>query len=91
MRAAAGLMALFCIAPGFATALFYKQQNELHMATQAQGLLQLIGGIFGVLAAIGYGVPCRRLNLRTLLAVCMVVGTTANLGYLLYSSVGRTR
>ena len=35
--AAAGLTALVFIAPGLATALFYKQQNELHMNTVAQG------------------------------------------------------
>ena len=91
MWGAAGLMALFYIAPGFTTALFYRQQNELHMDTQAQGFLQLLGGIFGVMAAIGYGVLCRRLNLRTLLLVCMGLGTVANLGYLFYSSVGRAQ
>ena len=48
MWGAAGLMALFYIAPGFATALFYKQQNELHLGTQAQGFLQLIAGVCGV-------------------------------------------
>ncbi len=62
MWAAAGLMALFYAAPGFSTALFYKQQNELHMNTQAQGLLQLIAGITGVVAALGYGYACRRLT-----------------------------
>jgi hypothetical protein len=40
MWAAAALMALFYIAPGFGTALFYKQQNDLHLGTQAQGFLQ---------------------------------------------------
>ena len=48
MWAAAGLMALFYIAPGFSTAVFYRQQNELHMNTQGQGFLQLIAGIIGV-------------------------------------------
>jgi predicted MFS family arabinose efflux permease len=91
MWAAAGLMALFYIAPGFGTAVLYKQQNELHMDTQTQGFLQLIGGVFGVLAAVGYGILCRRLNLRTLLAGCMIVGTVANLGYLFYSSLGRAQ
>jgi hypothetical protein len=91
MWGAAGLMALFYIAPGFATALFYKQQNELHLDTQAQGFLQLIAGVCGVLAALGYGVLCRRLNLRTLLVGCMIFATAANLGYLLYSSAGRAQ
>ncbi|HKM72496.1 MAG TPA: MFS transporter [Stellaceae bacterium] len=89
MWGAAGLMALFYIAPGFATALFYKQQNELHFTTQAQGLLQLIAGVCGILAAVCYGILCRRLNLRTLLIGSMVVATAANLGYLFYSSMGR--
>jgi predicted MFS family arabinose efflux permease len=91
MWAAAALMALFYIAPGFGTALFYKQQNDLHLSTQAQGFLQLIAGVFGVLAAVGYGILCRRLNLRTLLVGCMVVATAANLGYLFYSSAGRAQ
>ena len=91
MWGAAGLMALFYIAPGFATALFYKQQNELHLDTQAQGFLQLIAGVCGVLAALGYGVLCRRLNLRTLLVGCMIFATAANLGYLFYSSASRAQ
>ena len=91
MWAAVGLMALFYIAPGFSTAVFYKQQNELHLNTQAQGYLQLIAGIFGVLAALGYAYLCRRHNLRTLLVWCMLFGTAANLGYLFYSSIGRAR
>jgi hypothetical protein len=56
MWAAAGLMALFYVAPGFATALFYKQQNELHFSTQTQGFLQLVAGISGIAAAVGYGI-----------------------------------
>src|SRR5438270_252674 len=91
MWGAAGLMALFYIAPGFATALFYKQQNELHLGTQAQGFLQLIAGFCGVLAAVGYGILCRRLNLRTLLVGGMIFATAANLGYLFYSSAGRAQ
>jgi len=91
MWAAAGLMALFYVAPGFATALFYKQQNELHFSTQTQGFLQLVAGISGIAAAVGYGILCRRVNLRTLLVWCMLVATIANLGYLSYSSLGRAQ
>jgi len=78
MWGAAGLMALFYIAPGFGTALFYKQQNDLHFTTQLQGFLQLIAGVCGILAAVGYGILCRRLNLRTLLIGCMLIATAAN-------------
>ena len=91
MWAAAGLMALFYIAPGISTALFYKQQNELHMDTQAQGFLSMISGLSGVAAALVYGFACRRLNLRQLLVICLLFGTAANLGYLFYSSVGNAR
>ena len=75
----------------FFTAVFYEQQNELHMNTQAQGFLQFIAGITGVLAAIGYGFLCRRFNLRTLLVGACCLGTAANLGYLFYSSLGRAQ
>jgi hypothetical protein len=91
MWAAAGLMALFYVAPGFSTALFYKQQNELHFSTQTQGWLQLIAGVCGIAAAVGYGVMCRRVNLRTLLIWCMLAATVANLGYLFYASLGRAQ
>lgn len=87
MWAAAGLMALFYIAPGLSTALFYKQQNDLHMGTQGQGFLQLLGGVGGVTAALTYGLACRRFSLRTLLLICLTVSTITNLGYLVYSSV----
>jgi Major Facilitator Superfamily len=91
MWAAAGLMALFYLAPGLFTAVFYKQQNDLHLNTQGQGFLQLLSGVFGVIAALAYGYACRRLNLRTLLFVCLAAATAANLGYLFYSSVLRSQ
>ena len=91
MWTAAGLMALFYIAPGIGTAVFYKQQNELHMSTQGQGTLALIAGLFGVAAAIGYGYACRRVNLRILLIVCLTAATLSQLSYLFYSSVGRAQ
>jgi len=91
MWAASGLLALFYIAPGLQTALFYKQQNDLHMNTQAQGILQMLGGIGCVVAAVVYGFLCPRFNLRRLLVVCLIMGTMANLVYLLYSSPGRAQ
>lgn len=91
MWAAAGLMALFYIAPGFGTALFYKQQNELHMSTEVQGYLQLVASVTGVIASVGYGYFCRRFNLRTLLFVCLLTTTITNLGYMFYSSFNRAQ
>jgi len=86
--AAAGLMALFYMAPGLTTALFYKQQNDLHMDTQAQGSLQLIGAVAGITGAVAYGFVCRKLNLRLLLLSGLGLATLASLGYLFYSSLG---
>jgi hypothetical protein len=92
MWAAAGLMALFYCAPGISTAIFYKQQNDLHLNTQGQGFLVFLSGVFGVIAASTYGGLCsRRFTLRTLLYACLTLGTVANLGYLFYSSIGNAR
>jgi len=85
-------MALFYTAPGLATAVFYKQQNDLHLNTQGQGFLTFLSGVFGVLAATLYGVyGARRFTLRTLLLWCIGFGTAANLGYLFYTSVFNAR
>ena len=92
MWAAAGFMALFYCAPGISTAIFYKQQNDLHLDTQGQGTLVFLSGVFGVLAATLYGAyASRRFTLRTLLLWCIALGTAANLGYLFYTSVGNAR
>jgi type IV secretory pathway VirB2 component (pilin) len=91
MWAAAGLLALFYIAPGFSTALFYKQQDELHMTTQGQGTLTLIAGVAGIAASVAYGWVCWRLSLRTLIVICIALGAAASLGYLYYSSIPRAQ
>jgi predicted MFS family arabinose efflux permease len=92
MWAAAGFMALFYCAPGLSTAVFYKQQNDLHLNTQAQGNLVFLSGVCGVVAATLYGIyGSRRYTLRTLLLWCVAFGTAANLGYLFYSSLGHAR
>jgi predicted MFS family arabinose efflux permease len=92
MWAAAGFMALFYCAPGIMTAIFYRQQDVLHMTTQGQGTLVFLSGSFGVLAAVLYGgFAARRFSLRTLLVGCLLFGTAAQLGYLFYSTVGSAR
>jgi predicted MFS family arabinose efflux permease len=63
----------------------------LHLGTEAQGVLQLTAGVCGILAAVGYGIACRRLNLRALLIGGMVLATVINLGYLFYSSAERAQ
>jgi len=92
MWAAAGFMALFYCAPGISTAVFYKQQNDLHFTVQGQGYLAFLSGLFGMIAAAAYGgYACRRFNLRKLLFACLLFGTAANLGYLFYSTITRAR
>jgi MFS family permease len=86
MWLAAGLLALYYIAPGFGTALFYKQQNELHFTTQQQGFLQSLSGIFGVIAAILYGIVCRRFSMRKLLAGSLILSGATTLGFEYYYS-----
>lgn len=90
MWAAAGFSALFYCAPGIQTALFYRQQDVLHLTTQGQGVMVFLNGTFGVLAAFIYGAfACRRVNLRRLLVWCLALGAAAQLSYCLYSTVGR--
>jgi predicted MFS family arabinose efflux permease len=80
-------MALFYFAPGLYTATFYKQQNDLGLNTQTQGFLTLLSGVGGIGASLLYGLVCRRFRLRTLLVVCLLAGTAANMGYLFYTSL----
>lgn len=87
MWGAAGLMALFYIAPGQQTAAFYRQQDFLHMNTRGQGMLFLTQGSGGVIAAVLYAYACKRVNLRNLLFICLTGGTLGGLCYLLYYSV----
>lgn len=92
MWAAAGLAALFYFAPGITTAIFYRQQDVLHLNTQGQGFLILLGGVFGIVASVLYGgLLCRRFTLRLLLVVCLLFGTVGNLAYLFYDSVPLAR
>ena len=78
--AAAGLTALVFIAPGFGTALFYKQQNDLHMGTVAQGLLNAIAATCGLAAPFVYIWACRRRNLRFMLWTCLTASAGRDAG-----------
>lgn len=89
--AAAGLTALVFIAPGFSTALFYKQQNDLHMNTVAQGLLGAIAAICSLAAPFVYIWACRRRNLKFMLAASLASSAVTTLGYMFYSSVMNAR
>lgn len=87
MWGAAALSALFYLAPGLSTALFYRQQDVLKMSTDVQGWLILAGGVSGMAAAALYAVLCRKYSLRILMYACLFAGGGANIAYLWYSSV----
>jgi MFS family permease len=87
MWAAGGLIALFYIAPGFSTALFYKQQTDLHLTPPMQGMLTTIAACGAIAGAITYTFACRRFRLRTLMLACLSLATVTTLGYLFYTSV----
>ena len=90
MWAAAGFSFLFYFAPGIQTALFYRQQNDLHMSTKQQGLMFFLNGIFAmVTAAIYGGYAVKHWNLRKLLLWCIVAGAFAQMSYALYNSMGQ--
>jgi len=90
MWTAAGFSFLFYFAPGILTALFYRQQNVLHMSTKQQGLMFFLNGIFAMLTAAIYGgYAVKRWNLRKLLLWCIVAGAIAQMGYAFYNSMNQ--
>lgn len=86
MWAAAGLMALFYIAPGIVTAVFYRQQDLLHLDTPRIGILNGIEGAFGIVSAFAYAFLTRKFNLRTMLFGCLTFSTITTLIYSQYNS-----
>src|SRR5215469_12791762 len=82
--AAAGLTLLFFAAPGFGTALFYRQQDQLHMTTVGQGVLGLISSIGALTSPFVYIWACRRLNLRRMLLLCLGASTLVGLLFTTY-------
>jgi len=86
MWAATGLVFLFYFAPGLSTATFYRQQSEMHMTTQMQGLVTTLYGVGGVAASLAYGIFCRRINLLKLLVICIAAATLSGFSYIWYNS-----
>lgn len=88
MWAAAGFSFLFYFAPGFQTALFYRQQDVLHMSTDQQGLMLFLNGIFATAAAFLYGRhAAKRWTLRRLLFWCILAGALGQMCYAFYDSM----
>ena len=90
MWVAACFSFLFYFAPGIQTALFYRQQNVLHMSTEQQGLMFFLNGIFAMATATLYGTyAAKRWSLRRLLFWCILAGALAQMCYAFYDSMGQ--
>jgi MFS family permease len=87
MWAAAGISALFYVAPGLQTAVFYRQQDVLHMNTIWQGYLAPVGVATGFVAVGVYAWACRRFNFRALLIGSMLVAGLAHITLVFYTSI----
>jgi len=87
MWAASGLMCVFYIAPGTETALFYRQQNDLHMSTATQGWLAFTAYGTGIATALAYTLFCRRMSLRQLLLIGIGSSVVTQAMFLFYDSV----
>jgi len=88
MWAAACFSFLFYFAPGIQTALFYRQQNVLHMSTGQQGLMLFLNGIFAMGTATIYGTyAAKRWTLRRLLFWCILGGAVTQMCYAFYNSM----
>ena len=83
---AVGLMALLYGAPGFATALYYRQTDTLGFSQEFIGTLAFVSGTLALVGAALYGRACRRLTLRRLLQIGIGCSALATLGYLFYAS-----
>jgi hypothetical protein len=86
MWVAAGLLALFYIAPGIITATFYRQQDVLHLGVTEIGYLNGIQGGAGIVSALAYAFLTRKFNLRTLLFGCLSFATLAIVCYSHYNT-----
>lgn len=83
---AAGLLFLVYISPGFQTPLYFYQTDTLKFSQQFIGNLGFISGTLGLLGSVIYGVACRRLSLRPLLALGIGCSVVSTLFYLSYTS-----
>ncbi len=84
MWAAAGLLFLVFMAPGFGIVLTYYQQDELHFSTEFIGFLTMLGGIGGILATGLYAYYCRKFRLKSLLIIGIFLNALSSLLYLGY-------
>lgn len=71
--------------PGFGTALTYRQSDVLKFDKSFIGFMGSLEGILGVIGAVGYGLICRKFNLRALLFIGISASAAATALYLVYT------
>lgn len=86
LLAAAGMICLIAIEPGFGTPLFFHQNDVLKFSKPFIGSLGLISAACGLIGAAVYYRACRNLNLRVLLAISILIHAAGTLFYLAYHS-----
>lgn len=86
MWAAAGMLFLINLSPGFQTPLYDHLTNDLHFSRQFIGGMQSASGTAGVIAAVLYGLVCRKLNLRTLLMIALAFAAVGVVPFLMLRS-----
>lgn len=86
MWSAAGLMFLVFVAPGFGIPLNYYQLDVLHFSPEFIGVLQMLGGVGGILSAALYAWLCKRYPLRQLLYAGIFLNALSSILYLGYHS-----
>jgi Na+/melibiose symporter-like transporter len=82
--AAVGMTFLLMVMPGFGTPFLYYQTDVLKLSPQFIGNLGLISSAMGLIGGAAYIVFCRRIPLRTMLALSIVVAAFSTSLYQLY-------
>jgi predicted MFS family arabinose efflux permease len=82
MWAAAGMLFLIDLSPGFQTPLYDHMTKDLGFSKQFIGAMQSTKGVAGVLAAFLYIWLCRRIKLRALLALSLACAAGGVLPFL---------
>jgi len=76
--------------PGLGTALTYRQSDVLKMSTDRIGFVDAMGSLFGIIAAVCYGLICRKFNLRTLLIGSIALNAAVTYLYVFYTDASAT-
>jgi MFS family permease len=86
MWAAAGMLFLIKLSPGFQSPLYDHLTKDLMFSKQFIGVLQSAEGAAGVLAALIYAWACREFSLRTLLMIALAFAAAGVLPFLFLHS-----